>query len=187
MNISKINSQMVKYVDNGDISGAALLIRRGNEILYKNMWGYANTEKGILIQENSIYRMMSMTKIITAVAVMICMERGLLKIDDPVSAYIPEFHNMKVSHDPRYIYDETKMKRLPLMLLTFNMSKVKTTDSERDITIRDLLSHSSGLQQGLVGLLDMLKNKEQYSTLKDEVLHYSRNVLDFQPGTGTGY
>ena len=75
MNISKIDSQMVEYVDNGDISGASLLIRRGNEILYKNMWGYANTEKGILIQENSIYRMMSMTKIITAVAVMICMER----------------------------------------------------------------------------------------------------------------
>ena len=187
MNISKIDSQMAEYIDNGDISGAALLIRRGNEILYKNMWGYANTEKGILIQENSIYRMMSMTKIITAVAVMICMERGLLKIDDPVSAYIPEFHNMKVSHDPRYVYEEAKMKRLPLMLLTFKMSKVKTTDAEREITIRDLLSHSSGLQQGLVGLLDMLKNKEQHSTLKDEVLHYSRNVLDFQPGTGTGY
>lgn len=62
--------------------------------------------------------------------------------------------------DPRYEFSMDKMKKIPLLLLTFSMNKVKRTDAEREITIRDLLSHSSGLQQGLVGLLASYERKE---------------------------
>ena len=73
------------------------------------------------------------------------------------------------------------------MLLNFRIDKVRTKTAEREITIRDLLSHSSGIQQGMVGLLDMLKDKKEYSSLREYCLHLAKNPLDFQPGEGTGY
>lgn len=187
MGMDKINEVMQDYVKNQEISGAALLVRRGDEILYENRWGYSRCETNQEIKEDSIYRLMSMTKCITAVAVMICIEKGLLELDAPLSRYIPEFAGMQVMEDPRYEFSMDKMKKIPLLLLTFSMNKVKRTDAEREITIRDLLSHSSGLQQGLVGLLALMKEKKQYDNLRDFVLHYTDYVLDFQPGRGTGY
>ena len=147
--------------------------------VYRQKWGE--------VEFDSIYRMMSLTKCITAVAVMICVERGLIGLDEPLSTYIPEFKEMKVMDDERYVFEPEKLKKLPLMLLTFRMDKVKSKPAQREITIRDLLSHSSGLQQGLVGLLAMTKEIREYKTLREHVLHYTKHCLDFEPGTGTGY
>lgn len=76
MGMDKINEVMQDYVKNQEISGAALLVRRGDEILYENRWGYSRCETNQEIKEDSIYRLMSMRKCITAVAVMICIEKG---------------------------------------------------------------------------------------------------------------
>lgn len=179
MDTRQIGETMQAYVDHQEMAGGALSVRRGGNVLYREKWGE--------VEFDSIYRMMSMTKCITAAAVMICMERGLIGLDEPLSAYIPEFRQMKVMEDERYVYEPEKLKKLPIMLLTFRMDKVKSRPAEREITIRDLLSHSSGLQQGLAGLLAMMKEKGQYRTLKDHVLHYAGHSLDFEPGTGTGY
>ncbi len=179
MDIKQIDETMQTYVSNQEMAGGALFVRQGENILYREKWGE--------VEFDSIYRMMSMTKCITAVAVMICVERGLIGLDEPLSTYIPEFKEMKVMDDERYVFEPKKLKKLPLMLLTFRMDKVKNKPAQREITIRDLLSHSSGLQQGLVGLLAMTKEKEQYKSLRDYVLHYTKHCLDFEPGTGTGY
>jgi CubicO group peptidase (beta-lactamase class C family) len=179
MDIKQIDETMQTYVSNQEMAGGALFVRQGENILYREKWGE--------VEFDSIYRMMSMTKCITAVAVMICVERGLIGLDEPLSTYIPEFKEMKVMDDERYVFEPKKLKKLPLMLLTFRMDKVKNKPAQREITIRDLLSHSSGLQQGLVGLLAMIKEKEQYKSLRDYVLHYTKHCLDFEPGTGTGY
>ena len=165
MDIKQIDEIMEAYVNNQEMAGGALFVR----------------------QVDSIYRMMSLTKCITAVAVMICVERGLIGLDEPLSTYIPEFKEMKVMDDERYVFEPEKLKKLPLMLLTFRMDKVKSKPAQREITIRDLLSHSSGLQQGLVGLLAMTKEIREYKTLREHVLHYTKHCLDFEPGTGTGY
>lgn len=179
MDIKQIDETMQAYIENQEMAGGALFVRRGEHVLYREKWGEAAFD--------SIYRMMSMTKCMTAVAVMICVERGLIGLDEPLSAYIPEFKEMKVMDDERYVFKPEKLKKFPLMLLTFRMDKVKNKPAKREITIRDLLSHSSGLQQGLAGLLAMTKEKEQYKTLRDYVLHYTKHCLDFEPGTGTGY
>ena len=117
MGMDKINEVMQDYVKNQEISGAALLVRRGDEILYENRWGYSRCETNQEIKEDSIYRLMSMTKCITAVAVMICIEKGLLELDAPLSRYIPEFAGMQVMEDPRYEFSMDKMKKIPLLLL----------------------------------------------------------------------
>ena len=187
MNENDISRVMQNYIDNQEMSGGALLVRRGDRILYQNKWGYSNLEKKEEISYDSIYRMMSMTKCITAVAVMICVERNLIELDAPLSRYIPEFSNMQVLDDERYVFSPEKMKKLPFMLITFRMNKVKSKKAGREITIRDLLSHSAGIQQGIPGLLAMIKEKKQYDTLRDFILHYTDHVLDFEPGCGTGY
>ena len=128
-----------------------------------------------------------MTKCVTAVCVMQLIEQGLIGLDDPLSKYVPEFKNMTVSSDDRYVYDEKNIKKVLLYVPLFKMEKVKTVPAEREITIRDLLSHSSGLEQGIVGLIAMLKMKNEYRTLEDLVMRYSRYALDFQTGCGTGY
>ena len=179
MDIKQIDEIMEAYVNNQEMAGGALFVRQGENILYRQKWGE--------VEFDSIYRMMSLTKCITAVAVMICVERGLIGLDEPLSTYIPEFKEMKVMDDERYVFEPEKLKKLPLMLLTFRMDKVKSKPAQREITIRDLLSHSSGLQQGLVGLLAMTKEIREYKTLREHVLHYTKHCLDFEPGTGTGY
>lgn len=187
MDKKEIDRTMEQYVADEEMAGGALYVRQGGELAYRGKWGYAKKESSQPIAYDSIYRMMSMTKCVTAAAVMMCVERGLIDLDAPLSSYIPEFSGLSVVADERYVYDETKLKKLPVLLLGFSMKKVKREPAKREITIRDLLSHSSGLEQGLVGLLALLKGRKQYDTLEKFVKHYRDYALDFQPGTGTGY
>ncbi len=182
-----INQAISAYVESQELSGAALCVLQNGKMVFRNKWGYSSIEKDKEIEYNSIYRMMSMTKVITAVAVLICVQRGKLALDAPLSEYIPEFADMKTAKDERYVFSPDKMAKIPLLLASFSMQDVKNRASARQITIRDLLSHSSGLQQGLCGLLAMLGERSQFDNLRDYVLHYAKHVLDFDPGCGTGY
>ncbi len=182
-----IERTMRDYLENSEISGAALCVVKGGRVVYRNRWGYSSLEKGEEIRNDSIYRMMSMTKPVTAAAVMILIERGLIGLDDPLSEYIPEFSEMRTADDERYVFSPQKMAGIGKLLQSFSFEDVKSRPCKREITIRDLLSHSSGLQQGLCGLLGMLGEKGEYVTLHDYALHYASYVLDFDPGEGTGY
>jgi len=84
-----INRAMEGYLNNCEISCAALRIMKNGQTVFENKWGYSSIEKKTPVEYDSIYRMMSMTKVITAVAVMICCERGLLYLDMSLSEYIP--------------------------------------------------------------------------------------------------
>ena len=84
-------------------------------------------------------------------------------------------------------HDGVKMGELLQKALFFRMERVKTVPAEREITIRDLLSHSSGLEQGMIGLLAMLKDRRERVDLVAQAERYAQYPLDFQPGCGTGY
>lgn len=188
MNTAAIDRQMQTYVDNAELSGCALIVRQRGQLVYQNTWGFANLKSGTPITYNSIYRMMSMTKCITAAGILKLMDSGELSIDDPILRFIPEFKDMRVSCDSRYVYrDGMGMISLLPKLLLFNMRRVHTEPAVRQITIRDLLSHSSGLEQGVVGLIAMMKDKRIRETLTQQAEKYARYALDFHPGTGTGY
>ena len=109
-------------VDSGNVVGAnALVIHKGNEI-YHNTFGYADKENKIPMKRDTIFRMYSMTKPITAVATMILVERGEIDLWDPISKYIPEFLNQEV-----YTSDG------------------KLTPVKREVNIQDLLNMTSGI------------------------------------------
>ena len=78
------------------------------------------------------------------------------------------------------------MALLLLKLPFFRMEKVKTEPAKREITILDLLSHCSGLEQGIVGFMAMAKDKQKVSDLSQQMNKFSHWALGFQPGTDTG-
>ena len=148
MEVQDISKVMNAYISNQEMLGGALIVRKNDEIIYQNKWGFQNLEHSRSIEYDTMYRLMSMSKCVTGVAVMKLIEEGKIRLDDKVSKYIPEFAGLPVCCDPRYISQNLKKRKMVWNLLTFRMDKVKTEPAKREITIRDLLSHASGLEQG---------------------------------------
>ena len=182
-----IHQIMDNYISNQEMAGAALIVRKNDEVVFDGKWGYADIERKLPITDDTIFRMASMTKIVTTVAILGLMEQGKLSIDDPISQYLPEFKNMRVCADKRYEFKPgMSMASLLPKLLFFRMDRVKTVPAEREVTIRDLLSHTSGLQQGVAGMMAMMKHSKK-DTLEQRIQAYSKYALDFQPGSATSY
>ena len=188
MDTQEIQRTIDAYIQNQELAGGALLVRRDEEILYKNTFGYSNIAARQPIAEDSLYRLMSMTKPITAAAVMQLAEQGKIELDAPLNRYLHGFTDMRVVDDKRYAYHEG-MNALSLLpgLLTFRLKAPRTVPAERDITIRDLLCHASGLEQGIYGLISMKLDKSKRESLAALEKKYSTMPLDFQPGKGGGY
>ena len=188
MDTQEIQRTIDAYIQNQELAGGALLVRRDEEVLYENTFGYSNIAARQTIARDSLYRLMSMTKPITAVAVMQLAEQGKIELDAPLNHYLHGFTDMRVVDDKRYAYHEG-MNALSLLpgLLTFRLKAPRTVPAERDITIRDLLCHASGLEQGIYGLISMKLDKSKRESLAALEKKYSTMPLDFQPGKGGGY
>src|SRR5690606_6215736 len=136
-----ISEERVKWVDNmleqsiadGDIPGAVALIARNGKIVYHKAYGMADTENGQAQKENDIFRIASQTKAITSTAIMMLWEQGKFRLDDPISKFIPEFKD-------------------PQILNTFKYSDTTytTRPADKEITIRHLLTHTSGIGYGVI-------------------------------------
>lgn len=174
-----INEKMLSYLANQEMAEAALMVRKSGKIVYQNTWGGASYD--------SMYRMMSLTKIVTSIAILKLIEQGKVTLDDNIEKYLPAFSDMKVACDERYVGVEKDPEKLISCLPSFVLEEVKTVPAKRQITIRDLLSHSAGLEQGDVGLLTLYSMKSGDKTLEERVERYSHYVLGFQPGTQAGY
>lgn len=183
-----IKTAMREWIDTHEISGAALLVRKNGELICREYVGWADIENHTPIQEDSIFRLMSMTKPITSAAVLKLAEAGEIRLDDPVSGYIPAFANPRVVQDARYVFNPgMTQQRFLELAAAFRLDQVHTVPADREITIRDLLSHTSGLEQGLVGLLAGMKDHRVNENLEMEAEKYAAYPLDFHPGTATSY
>ena len=119
------------YVDTGAIPGALTMIWRKGELVWRGMSGVLDLQRGLPVREDSIFRLYSMTKPVTAVALLMLMEEGLVGLDDPVSRFIPEFEGLGIYAGGA-------------------MGGFKTTPSPRPVKIIDLLRHTSGLTYGFL-------------------------------------
>ena len=133
-----IDKMLKQSIDSGWIAGAVGFIARDGKIVYDKSFGISNVETKMLMHTDDIFRIASQTKAITSVAVMMLFEEGKFILDDPISKYIPEFAN-------------------PRVLDKFNEKDTTYTSvpASREITIRDLLTHTSGIDYAGIGSPNM--------------------------------
>ena len=128
-----VDAMLEESVANGEIPGAVALIARNGKIVYHKAFGVANAESGRPQQKDDIFRIASQTKAITSTAVMMLWEEGKFRLDDPISKFIPEFKNPQVLDG--FKYGDTSYTTKP---------------ANKEITIRHLLTHTSGLGYGVI-------------------------------------
>lgn len=188
MSCKEIRSYIKRLVKDEEIAGGILSVTKNGETVYREKFGYSDLSHRKETEYGDIYRMMSMTKPVVAVGIMKLIEQGELGLDDAVAVYLPEFRDMAVIVDKRFIWKEKMNPLSTLMKLAlFNRITPKTVPAERNFTVRDLLSHSSGLEQGVWGFMAMLRNKEKRTDLSEVCQRYGDYYLDWQPGTMTSY
>ena len=129
----RIDEYINKSISKSIIPGAVALVTRNGKIIYHKAFGYENFSEKIPFEKNHIFRIASMTKAITSLAVLILWEEGKFSLDDPIEKFIPEFKDHQI-------------------LEKFNKrdSTYTTKNAKNKITIRNLLTHSSGMGYGFI-------------------------------------
>jgi CubicO group peptidase (beta-lactamase class C family) len=174
--LARIKNWMQGYIDKAKLPGATTLVARHGEVVFSETLGYGDLEKKKPLTPESILRFYSMTKPITAVAVMILYEHGLFQLDDPISAFIPAFKDMT-------IYRSGPAEN-PI-----------TEPATRPITIQNLMTHTSGLTYGIgnEGVIPELyiKNQTEFypqdGPLELAVNRLAGIPLEFNPGSQWEY
>lgn len=179
--LARINEMMQRHIDAGTITGGVTVVARRGKVVHFESHGYSDLDKKTPMPKDAIFRMASSTKPVAGVAVMMLVEEGKIRLTDPVSKFIPEFKNMKVAVPKGGAPEPTgpfSRNRAP---------EVDLVPAHREITIRDLLTHTSGLLSG--GLGQAVSNVERKSgdTLADYIPRLGSVPLDFQPGTRWRY
>jgi CubicO group peptidase (beta-lactamase class C family) len=131
--LAQIPAALQAVVDAGDLSGFVTLIWRKGEVVQVNTLGHRDVEAGKPMTRDTLFRIASMTKPVTSLAALMLMEEGKLRLDDPITRWLPEFADMKVLASP-----------------TGPLSEV--ADAPRDITVEDLLTHRAGLAYGFTSV-----------------------------------
>ena len=173
--LARLKPWMQRYVDQGRIPGASVLIARHGELAYFDCAGYREPESKAPWQRDTIARIYSMTKPITSVALMMLYEQALVHLDDPVELFLPEFKDRCV-------------------LVPGAKSLDDTVPAQTKMTIRLLLTHTSGLTYGMNGgLIGSVYAKEQlglafaFGGLDKMVKRIAQLPLEFDPGSRWHY
>lgn len=163
--------KMQEYIDSGKLAGISTLIYKNGQIVQRENMGFANIENQIPIKDNTIYRIYSMTKPITAVALMTLFDEGKFQMEDKIAKYIPEFEGAQVYN-----------------------TETKTLEPQvNELTIRHLLTHTSGIPYGwdqkayVDSLYRTLGAGAWDGTIGDKVKILAKLPLKSQPGTKWEY
>lgn len=154
--LQRIHAYIQEKISNGTLPGAVCLIEKDGKTVYRDVQGFRDMERKLPMTEDSIFRIYSMTKIVTSVAVLILYEEGKLDLNDEVAAYIPSFKSPRV-----------------------RVGEQGLTDADREITVYDLLRHCGGLDQQH-NLEELLASGLSLETFCEE---QAELPLAAQPGT----
>lgn len=132
--LARLDNRIEQALKDKWFPGAVVLIMRNNQVVYQKAYGYSDLEKKIMLKQNDIFRIASQTKAITSLAAMMLFEEGKFQLDDPVSKFIPEFKNAKVLS----VFNEVD-------------SSYTTHPAKSEITIRQLFTHTSGIDYAAIG------------------------------------
>ncbi len=127
--LDALNRGLRQLVDDKKVAGMVTMLVRHGTIVQFESFGYQDVEEGIPMESDTIFRIYSMTKPITGVAMMILYERGLWGLEDPVSKYVPEFDGLEVAMEG----ENGEIQRVP---------------TDHPMTMRELMTHTGGLTYG---------------------------------------
>ena len=160
-----IESRMASDLAENNVSGVSLLVKQNGEEVYRNHFGTVSPEGGEALGEGVLFRMASMTKPITGVAMMILLDRGLISLDDPVSKYFPALAKP-------YMMKEDG-KAIPV---------------DETITIQHLLTHSSGIGSGNAWKYSPRPiTDEEKQSVEAFTAAIAEQPISFVPGTKAEY
>lgn len=171
--LARVDAALKPYIDNKQLAGAVVAIARKNKTVYMKSFGAADIDSNKAMTDDAIFRIASMTKPVTSVAVMMLYEEGKFLLDDPIAKFIPEFKEPKVL-----------------------MADATTVPAKREITIRDLLRHTSGISYRFwgkpvaevyekAGIFDGLAPTE--GTIAEMTKRIAAQPLHSQPGEAFEY
>src|SRR5262245_2586225 len=180
--LQRIHELMQRHIDAGDFSGAVTLVARNGRVAHLEPQGLMDIETKKPMTVDAMVRIMSMTKPIVGVAVLMMIEEGKVRLNDPVSKFIPEFKNLKVG-----VLQGTQPPPPPAGQRGAP-PRFYTVPADREITIKDLLTHTPGLVSGPISNSEnakvSLKGKESNA---DYIPRLGQVPLEFQPGTRWAY
>ena len=174
--LTRISPWLKRYVDEKKLPFAHVAVLRKGQLAYNNFYGVRDIEEGSPVVEDGIYRIYSMTKLVTTVAALVLYEKGAFQLDDPVDKFVNEFRDARV-------------------FISGRKDSINSVEAETPMTIRQLMNHTSGLTYGAfdpgpVGQL-MRSGKIDFGNLQanlgDTVRRLASIPLCFQPGSQWRY
>ncbi len=175
--LGRIGDLCGRYVDSGRIPCAQVAVARAGTTVYEHTCGMADLEAAEPLRTNAIFRIYSMTKPITSIALMQLYEQGLVLLENPVGRFVPELAD-------------------PVVWVAGDLDAYDTRPASRQITVRDLLTHTSGLTYGFQHQhpIDAMYRKVQLGDfglpdfdLAEAMVHLGGIPLLFDPGTAWNY
>lgn len=176
-------SKLTKYLDNLEkdygVPGYDLIVRKDHETVYRRTGGFSDYEKTRPVGEDDLYFMYSATKVITMTAAMQLAEKGLIRLDDPVAKYLPEFAEMEVAD--HFVLNQWP-PQIPTLADPHHPAKMP-------ITLRMLMSMQAGLNYNITGepIMAMKKATGNQATTRQMMAAIAEMPLLFEPGTHYSY
>lgn len=174
--LARVDRWRDAWIEHGKLAGASTLVARRGHVVHFGASGFADRERGLPMAEDTIVRIYSMTKPITSAAILMLYEEGHFQLDDAITRFLPYFANQRV-------------------FVNGSRGKLETEPARRDITFRDLLTHTSGLTYDFMhsSLIDALYREHgvdfqtSHLSLGELVRRAASMPLLAQPGTEWNY
>ncbi len=175
--LTRVGELCRRYVDSGRIPCAQVAVARAGTTVYEATYGMADLAAGEPLRDDAVFRIYSMTKPITSIAVMQLYEQGLILLENPVGRFIPELAD-------------------PVVWVAGDIEMYDTRPASRQVTVRDLLTHTSGLTYGFQHQhpVDAMYRRIQLGDfalpdfdLAEAMVHLGEMPLLFDPGTAWNY
>ena len=164
-----VTDMLQQHIDDGDIPGVVAAVARDGKLVYFEALGQYDLENGREMRPDTLFRIYSMTRQVTSIAVLQQYEQGKFELDDPISMYLPEFADQRVLLDP----DGTDI--------------TQTRERVGDITVAHLLTHTSGLGPRSSALYREQNVRDKSISLDQMTSNAARIPLYHDPGTAFRY
>ena len=173
--LDRIGEMIQRAIDAKQISGAVTVVARRGRVAHFEARGLMNIEANAPMRKDAIFPIASMTKPVTAVAILILVEEGKVRLSDPVSRFIPEFKDTKVA--------------MPRSDAAGEEGDIYTVPAKREVTVHDLITHTSGLgSRGAAReATARVAPRDPTGTVADWAAALGAAPLAFHPGTRWAY